>query len=105
MRPSARRLTGMEDDAARRALRRKYPLLHGVLVPLGHRVGRRRTGRTVHFELLPTTGATDRADAPATTRLALPVAALTIAVPSVRFDGVDTTAYAAALAEARTFAG
>jgi DNA-binding IclR family transcriptional regulator len=32
------------------------------------------------------------------------VAALTIAVPSVRFDGVDTTAYAAALADARTMA-
>jgi hypothetical protein len=29
------------------------PMLHGVLVPLAHRAGRRRTGRTVHFELAP----------------------------------------------------
>ncbi|WP_199235901.1 PPOX class F420-dependent oxidoreductase [Micromonospora sp. S4605] len=48
---TARRLTGAEYAAAARALRRKYPLLHGVLVPLAHRLGRRRTGRTVHFEL------------------------------------------------------
>ncbi|MGS2616378.1 PPOX class F420-dependent oxidoreductase [Micromonospora sp. LZ34] len=48
---TARRLTGPEYAAAARALRRKYPLLHGVLVPLTHRLGRRRTGRTVHFEL------------------------------------------------------
>jgi PPOX class probable F420-dependent enzyme len=50
---TARRLSGPEERAARRALRRKYPLLHGVLVPLAHRLGRRRTGRTVHFELTP----------------------------------------------------
>lgn len=28
-------------------------MLHGVLVPLAHRVGRRKSGRTVHFELVP----------------------------------------------------
>ncbi len=48
----AHRLTGAENVAAARALRAKYPLLHGVLVPLTHRLGRRTTGRTVHFELL-----------------------------------------------------
>jgi PPOX class probable F420-dependent enzyme len=50
---TARRLTGAEYTRAGRALARKYPMLHGVLVPLAHRVGRRRTGRTVHFELAP----------------------------------------------------
>ncbi|MEV4619108.1 PPOX class F420-dependent oxidoreductase [Asanoa sp. NPDC049573] len=49
----AHRLTGADNVAAARALRAKYPLLHGVLVPLTHRLGRRTTGRTVHFELLP----------------------------------------------------
>ncbi|WP_200211377.1 hypothetical protein [Micromonospora coerulea] len=42
---------GAEYRAAGRSLRRKYPVLHGVLVPLTHRLVRRRTGRTVHFEL------------------------------------------------------
>ena len=49
----ARRLSGDEAKAAARALARKYPLLQGVLVPLGHRVLRFRTGRTVHYELVP----------------------------------------------------
>jgi len=48
-----RRLDGAEDRTARRALARKYPFLHGVLVPLMHRLGRARTGRTVHFVLTP----------------------------------------------------
>jgi PPOX class probable F420-dependent enzyme len=48
----ARRLDGEESRRAARLLVRKHPLLHGVLVPLTHRVGRARTGRTVHFELL-----------------------------------------------------
>lgn len=56
----ARRLTGPEYVGAARALRRKYPLLHGVLVPLAHRVGRRRFGRTVHFALVP--AGVDRAE-------------------------------------------
>jgi PPOX class probable F420-dependent enzyme len=51
IRATARRLAAPEDRHAARALRRKYPLLHGVLVPLAHRLGRARTGRTVHFEL------------------------------------------------------
>jgi PPOX class probable F420-dependent enzyme len=50
---TARRLTGAEHTRAARVLARKYPLLHGVLVPLAHRLGRARTGRTVHFELTP----------------------------------------------------
>jgi PPOX class probable F420-dependent enzyme len=49
---TARRLSGYEHKRAARALARKYPLLHGVLVPFMHRVGRAKTGRTVHFELL-----------------------------------------------------
>jgi PPOX class probable F420-dependent enzyme len=50
---TARRLTGAEGRSAARALARKYPLLQGVLVPLMHRLGRAKTGRTVHFELTP----------------------------------------------------
>lgn len=53
IRALARRLEGAEAREAARLLRRKYPLLHGVLVPLVHRVGRARTGRTVHFEATP----------------------------------------------------
>ncbi|GAA5110348.1 PPOX class F420-dependent oxidoreductase [Pseudonocardia adelaidensis] len=54
IRATARLLDGDEADDAARLLRRKHPFLHGILVPLAHRVGRRRTGRTVHFELVPT---------------------------------------------------
>jgi PPOX class probable F420-dependent enzyme len=50
---TARRLAGVEYARAGRLLARKYPLLHGVLVPLTHRLGRAKTGRTVHFELTP----------------------------------------------------
>lgn len=49
----ARRLDSAEDHHAARLLRRKHPLLHGILVPLLHRVGRAKTGHTVHFELSP----------------------------------------------------
>jgi PPOX class probable F420-dependent enzyme len=38
---------------AARLLRRKYPVLHGVVVPLIHRVMRSKYGRTVHAELIP----------------------------------------------------
>lgn len=48
-----RRLDGAEYRHAARVLRRKHPMLHGVLVPFMHRIGRSKTGRTVHFELLP----------------------------------------------------
>ncbi|OZM83313.1 PPOX class F420-dependent oxidoreductase [Pseudonocardia sp. MH-G8] len=50
---TARVLDAAGSRRAAQLLRRKHPLLHGVLVPLLHRVGRRRTGRTVHFELAP----------------------------------------------------
>jgi PPOX class probable F420-dependent enzyme len=53
VRGTARMLEGAEAQVAARLLRRKYPFLHGILVPLTHRLGRRRTGRTVHFELVP----------------------------------------------------
>jgi PPOX class probable F420-dependent enzyme len=56
IRARARRLEGEEARVAARALRRKHPLLHGVVVPLAHRVLRSRTGRTVHFELVPLEG-------------------------------------------------
>lgn len=48
-----RRLEGAEHRHAASMLRRKHPMLHGVLVPFFHRVGRRKTGRTVHFEFVP----------------------------------------------------
>ncbi|HZQ30818.1 MAG TPA: PPOX class F420-dependent oxidoreductase [Mycobacterium sp.] len=48
-----RLLQGDEHRHAARLLRRKYPLLHGVVVPLTHRLMRRKYGRTVHAELLP----------------------------------------------------
>ena len=48
-----RPLDGEEYRHAARLLAAKYPLLHGVLVPLMHRLMRAKTGRTVHFELVP----------------------------------------------------
>ncbi len=48
-----RLLDGGEYQLAARLLRRKYPLLHGVLVPLAHRLMRHKYGRTVHAELIP----------------------------------------------------
>jgi PPOX class probable F420-dependent enzyme len=53
LRAQVRRLDGSESREAARLLRRKHPLLHGVAVPLAHRAGRSRVGRTVHFELVP----------------------------------------------------
>ena len=49
-----RLLHGDEYRTAARLLRRKYPFLHGVLVPLAHRLMRSRFGATVHAELIPT---------------------------------------------------
>lgn len=55
MRPGrVRLLDGAEYRTAARLLRRKYPFLHGVLVPMMHRVMRSKLGRTVHAELIPT---------------------------------------------------
>jgi PPOX class probable F420-dependent enzyme len=53
IRATARRLSGAEYTRASRALAGKYPFLQGFLVPLSHRLGRAKTGRTVQFELLP----------------------------------------------------
>jgi PPOX class probable F420-dependent enzyme len=52
---TARRLEGAEARRAARLLTRKHPLLHGLLVPLTHRLGRAKTGKTIHFELTPHT--------------------------------------------------
>jgi PPOX class probable F420-dependent enzyme len=46
----ARILDGDEAVAAGRALARKYPVMHGVLVPLVHRL---RGNTTMHVELTP----------------------------------------------------
>ncbi|MGW3350539.1 PPOX class F420-dependent oxidoreductase [Nonomuraea rubra] len=53
VRMSARLLDGAEFRHAGRLLARKYPMLHGVLVPLAHRLGRARFGRTAHLALTP----------------------------------------------------
>lgn len=44
----AKRIAGADAELAARALRRKHPMLQGVLVPLGHRI--LRCG-TAYFEL------------------------------------------------------
>lgn len=49
----ARILEGDESARAGRRLAGKYPLLHGVLIPLVHRL---RGNTTVHVELTPTVG-------------------------------------------------
>ena len=50
IRARARLLAEPEAAEAGRALARKHPLLHGLLVPLAHRL---RRYRTVHLELRP----------------------------------------------------
>jgi PPOX class probable F420-dependent enzyme len=45
-----RLLVGDEAKQARRALRRRHPVLQGVFVPLSHRLARYRT---LHYELTP----------------------------------------------------
>lgn len=47
-RARARILDGAESEAAGRALARKYPILHGLLIPRLHRL---RRNRTMHIEL------------------------------------------------------
>lgn len=51
VRARARVLEGEESAHASRLLARKYPVSHGVLVPLFHRL---RGNVTVHIELTPT---------------------------------------------------
>lgn len=53
VRARARVLTGEESAHAGRLLARKYPVLHGFLVPLIHRL---RGNKTVHIELTPLDG-------------------------------------------------
>jgi PPOX class probable F420-dependent enzyme len=53
IRGTVRRLEGDDAREAAWLLRTKHPLLHGVLVPATHRLARTRTGRTVHYELIP----------------------------------------------------
>src|SRR5215216_6041681 len=48
---TARPLEGAEARRAARLLAGKHPVLHGVLVPLTHRLGRAKTGKTVHFQM------------------------------------------------------
>jgi PPOX class probable F420-dependent enzyme len=48
MRANARLLSEADAKPVRRALTRKYPLLHGFLVPFGHRLMRYQT---LHYEL------------------------------------------------------
>jgi PPOX class probable F420-dependent enzyme len=50
IRAQARILAGEESVAAGRALAHKYPVMHGVLVPLVHRL---RGSTTMHIELTP----------------------------------------------------
>lgn len=50
IRARARLLDGEESARAGRALARKHRLMHGVLVPLFHRIKRYRT---LHYELTP----------------------------------------------------
>jgi PPOX class probable F420-dependent enzyme len=49
----ARLVHGPEAARAGRLLARKHPLMHGVLVPFGHKAGRKKTGTTTHYELVP----------------------------------------------------
>ena len=53
IRARARTLGDAEAARASRALARKHPFLHGLLVPLAHRL---RRYRTVHLELTPLDG-------------------------------------------------
>ena len=50
IRAHARILQGDESDRAGKRLADKYPFLHGVLIPLIHRL---RGNETVHVELMP----------------------------------------------------
>jgi len=54
IRARARLLDGEEAARAARLLARKHPLLHGLLVPLAHRL---KGYRTLHYELTPDAGA------------------------------------------------
>jgi PPOX class probable F420-dependent enzyme len=51
---TARLLDGAQDRHAARLLRRKHPVLHGIVVPLSHRLGRSKFGATIHYEVAAT---------------------------------------------------
>jgi PPOX class probable F420-dependent enzyme len=53
VRMRARLLDGAEFRHAGQLLGRKYPMLQGVFVPLTHRLGRAKFGRTTHLALTP----------------------------------------------------
>jgi PPOX class probable F420-dependent enzyme len=53
IRGRAKQIDGAGAAHAASVLRRKHPLLHGVLVPASHRLFRGKFGRTAHFELVP----------------------------------------------------
>jgi PPOX class probable F420-dependent enzyme len=53
IRARARVLGGGESEYAAKMLARKYPILHGVLIPRLHRL---RGNRTMHIELTPLSG-------------------------------------------------
>ena len=55
IRARARILSAEESTHAGRVLARKYPILHGLFIPLAHRL---RRNRTVHVELTPVDGST-----------------------------------------------
>jgi hypothetical protein len=60
IRARARVLEGEESARAGRMLARKYPVLHGLLIPLVHRL---RGNETIHIELSPAEDAEDAEDA------------------------------------------
>jgi uncharacterized protein len=53
MRVRARVLSGKESAQAGKLLASKYPVLHGILIPLVHRI---RGNETMHIELTPVGG-------------------------------------------------
>src|ERR687888_247932 len=53
IRGRATRIEGAGAAHAASVLRRKHPLLHGVVVPASHRLFRGTFGQTAHFELVP----------------------------------------------------
>jgi PPOX class probable F420-dependent enzyme len=52
-RATARLLDGEDSRRAARLLASKYPGLHGIVVPWGHRLSRAKVGATIHYELVP----------------------------------------------------
>lgn len=50
LRARARIISGEEAERARRAINRKHPLLHGVVVPMFHRL---RREKTVYLQIEP----------------------------------------------------